>query len=613
MTSLKKHGTPWRYHLWVSLFVFLTLSSFGWSISYLWRPLYLLQRYPLHLLANWLLMFSLSFAVAIVIRKKLAHFFCLYLFFLVFATVSREKLEVLGLPLLAPDLSLTGYSDVFNQYLTTPTVLIFVYGLLIPFLLLNIRLRGKKSIYQRFFSGQTLKAFDHRSLITALVSVPMWVGLIHFGGVRVMGFALELRSHLPLSEYNNNGDLAAFALSAYSYQVQIKDYSLRDGLEQELPPLPGITSEGCQSEVKPDILVVMVESMFDPTQVPSIKISADPLSALRTLGHEEEKSFLLVPAFGAQTANTEFEFLTGFTHRYFPPGTVQYQHHLYEETNSLTRMLEPKGYHSIGIHNYRREFWRRHEIYPLLGFDEFFGLEDIQRYMEVPEYEGGKPQDQALASFVPAQMKKYENKPGFYFVITMGTHGPYRKYLDQTSGDILVESPENDAVNKSYRPELNQLKNYSNFLADSSNALGDLFRFALGRAKPTIIVYFGDHLPALPVEFYQKTGYFDWLKRETGIESDIQKIVPLHVLNNFDCKIKLPKTIASNCVAANLVSQLYADMPQDFFWRYNLEFCKNNPYIFDGIDPKNLTGDFADYAALIYKNLFKWSEKSTAK
>ncbi len=603
--NLPDQVSTWKYHLWASLFCFLTLSTFGWQPIYFYRTLYLIQRYPLHLVPNWVLTISISFLLAFFIRKKIIHFCVLFTVFLVFAMASRMKFESLGFPLLAMDLSLVKYSDLLFEYISPAKIFGILLSLVVPIVLLNFRYKGRPSLYSKLLQHPILLRFERRSLLCFLLAIPIWHGLITKAYFAIGGMILSVTPQSPLDDYMGDGDVVALALSMYSNQNHVKKYNLRPETLEKLNALVGENQleANCNPRVRPDILVVMVESMFDPIQIPTIKFTQDPLGPIRNLGFEESKSFLFVPSYGGNTANTEFEFLTGSTHRFFPLGTIQYQHHLYTPANSLPQLLKDKNYHSMAIHNYQREFWRRHEVYPLLGFEEFYGLEDLNRLTDVPYYTKLKPQDKVLATFVPDQMKKHYDEPGFYFVVTMGTHGPYIKYLPNSKNKITLNNS-SDIEDRT----VDLLTNYTNFLADSSDVLSDLFRSALGRSKPTMVVFFGDHLPALPAETYSKTGYLDWMRRELGIEANEQKVVPVHVLNNFGCKISLPKTIATNCIASHLIAQIFPDLPKDQFWKYNREFCRKHPLLFDGIDPAKLDGDFADYAALIYKNLFEWNK-----
>lgn len=598
----------WRYHLVTSLIVYLGIVSFGWKLGYFWRLAFIIQRYPLHLIMNLIMAVAISYLLSLLIRKKLWHFGVFNFIAIFFASVSGEKFETLGLPLYAIDLSLTKYSDVFLEYFTINKLLYLVWGFALPWVLITIPRRKKPSLLQSMRATPRLQLLEWRSLSAAIFGVQMGCFLFFVGVFKIFGMILDVRPQEPFNDYIGNGDLVSFTLSFYTGRNHIKHYSIRPELlaalrhQDSAHPL----NLSCQTKERPDVLVVMIESMFDPVQIPQMQFSEDPLAPLRNMGYTENRSYLFVPAYGGQTANTEFEFLTGSTHRFFPLGTVQYQHHLYFPANSIVRMLSAWDYRSIAVHNYSRHLWRRDEVYPLLGFEKYYGLEDIQAAIPVENYDGHtKPQDKALARFVPDQMKQNINRPGFYFVVTMGTHGPYHKYLLQTKNQLKLTTRAQISDNS-----VSMLQNYANFLSDSSQALSDLFRYALGRSKPTVVVFFGDHLPGLPDETYKNTGYSDWMKRETGISANELKVVPVRVLNNFGCKLEVPPVIASNCLGSHLMAQLQTGFPTDNFWKFNYEFCKKHPMIFDGIDPSNLKGDLADYAGMIYQNLFRWTQNA---
>ena len=65
---------------------------------------------------------------------------------------------------------------------------------------------------------------------------------------------------------------------------------------------------------KPDIIVVMSESFWDPTKLPGVTITPDPIPTVRAL----RSGSMFSPEFGGMTANIEFEALTGFSNAFLP-------------------------------------------------------------------------------------------------------------------------------------------------------------------------------------------------------------------------------------------------------------------------------------------------------
>lgn len=64
---------------------------------------------------------------------------------------------------------------------------------------------------------------------------------------------------------------------------------------------------------KPNIVMVQLESFFDPTLVKYLQFSQDPVPNFRKLKENFSSGYLTVPSVGAGTANTEFEVLTGMS------------------------------------------------------------------------------------------------------------------------------------------------------------------------------------------------------------------------------------------------------------------------------------------------------------
>ena len=63
---------------------------------------------------------------------------------------------------------------------------------------------------------------------------------------------------------------------------------------------------------KPDVIMVMSESFWDPTLLPNTKLTPDPIPTVR----KTRSGSMFSPEFGGMTANVEFEALTGFSNAF---------------------------------------------------------------------------------------------------------------------------------------------------------------------------------------------------------------------------------------------------------------------------------------------------------
>ena len=82
------------------------------------------------------------------------------------------------------------------------------------------------------------------------------------------------------------------------------------------------------------------------------------------------------PVYGGGTPNAEFEMLTTLPALGVLNGVIyqEYGELLSETTNTLVTLLRNRGYQTLAFHNSTKEFWRRMEVLPKLGFNQFYSI-----------------------------------------------------------------------------------------------------------------------------------------------------------------------------------------------------------------------------------------------
>jgi len=286
--------------------------------------------------------------------------------------------------------------------------------------------------------------------------------------------------------YNSNGFAIAFALNVPMAKVATpKGYSekaIKDFAEQQSVPV-------ATPAEKPDIILVMSESFWDPTRLPGTKITPDPIPTVRTLtsGH------VLSPEFGGMTANVEFEALTGFSNAFLPYGSIPYQQYVRTPVPSLAKFLKSEGYDTRAFHPFAGWFWNRASVYRAFGFDRFLSEESLP----VIEKRGPLAADTAFVDEIIREAG-WAVRPFFYFAVTLQGHGPYEpnRYPDSR---IAIDGTMSEASRGA-------LKTYATGVADADRSLARLIQWASERERPTIIAFFGDHLPPLG-QVYPETGF----------------------------------------------------------------------------------------------------------
>src|SRR6185437_5965846 len=129
-----------------------------------------------------------------------------------------------------------------------------------------------------------------------------------------------------------------------------------------------------------------------------------------------------------------------------------------------------------------------------LGFDRFISINDFPKH---PPLDGRYVSDRALTDEILAQLK--DSGPSqLLFAISMEAHGPYDRNpgnIDLAERDAIPVPPGVTGVAKT------MLQNYLYHVRHADEQLGRLADTLSHRARPTLLLFYGDHLPALGQAF----------------------------------------------------------------------------------------------------------------
>lgn len=288
--------------------------------------------------------------------------------------------------------------------------------------------------------------------------------------------------------YNDYGFVYCFSLSLVDRGInKPKGYSA----ENMARLLEMIGDHGAtEPELKPNIIMVQLESFFDVKYMKGLSFSENPVPMFSMLKESYPHGFLTVPCFGAGTANTEFEILTGMNLAHFGAGEYPYKTVLLGgTTESLPYNLKELGYTSHAIHNNHGTFYRRHEVFSNLGFDTFTSLEYMSDVQRNPI---GWAKDSMLTKEV---MKALTTTPGqdFIYAISVQAHGEYPREAIDEKQRIAVSGIGSEEERIAFEYFVNQVYETDAFI-------GELIAELAVYTEPVVLVVFGDHLPSLGIE-----------------------------------------------------------------------------------------------------------------
>lgn len=431
---------------------------------------------PLVFAYNTAFIFTTTLLVYLVRRRCFARVL-ISIFWLTLGIINGVLLTTRVTPFTGPDLHLiTDAMKIAKKYLPTAGVIVvcILFGILL-LLLLALFVKGPK------YQGK-LKYRYNLPLVLA--------GAVAFAGVTQL--ALEKR---VLSNYFGN---IAFAYEDYGYPYCLattifntgiscpRDYSEKEikRIERTEENLPETT----QSEDRPNILFLQLESFFDPGLVNYLKISEDPIPTFHKLMEEYTSGYFKVPSVGAGTANTEFETITGMSMHYFGPGEYPYKSILKETTcESAPYILKNLGYSAHAVHNNEANFYGRKSIFPNLGFDTFTSAE----YM--PEEDEKTPlgwvEDRILTDEIMKCLESTEG-PDYVYTISVQGHGAYPEEPILEDPQITVTGSPTKEQDYQWEYYVNQIREMDDFVKELTEALSDY-------PEDVVLVMYGDHLPTM--------------------------------------------------------------------------------------------------------------------
>ncbi|MBR5047019.1 MAG: LTA synthase family protein, partial [Eubacterium sp.] len=288
----------------------------------------------------------------------------------------------------------------------------------------------------------------------------------------------------------------------------------------------------------PNIIVVMNESFADLKKLGDLKLSRDYMPYFRSLKNTI-RGYTYTSVFGGNTANSEFEFLTGNSLAFLPDNSVPYQLFLRDQVPGLTRTLKDQGYSpDYALHPYYNTGYSRYKIYPLMGFDRFYTSDDFSLFTDTVNYHITDEENyQKLIEIYEKNKKK--DSPFYMFNVTMQNHGSYDGTLYETGNDVQIEGA---------LSHYSRVEQYLNMMRMSDDALKDLVEYFEKEKDPTVILFFGDHQPDLDEEFYNALLGKE-ISELQGEELEKLYQVPFLIWANYDIEDRYVERTSNNYLA----------------------------------------------------------------
>ena len=345
----------------------------------------------------------------------------------------------------------------------------------------------------------------------------------------------------------------------------------------------------------PNVIVIMDEAFSDLGVLSdeALPVNEDYMPFIHSLQQGAENTrtgYLNVSVKGGNTANTEFEFLTGDTMAFLPAGSIPYQQYITKDTPSMASYLKSLGYETYAMHPYYASGWNRDKVYPLLGFDSFYSSADFYG----TTYERGYIDDSSCVDkIIETYEKKDAGTPAFIFNVTMQNHSPYTDGYQNLQGNVTVDGTVSA-----------QLSEYLTLVKLSDAALEKLIDYFKTQEEPTVIVFFGDHQPtdAVVEPIWNLEGKSS--SDLTEEENQLRYKVPYVIWANYDIDESVNQESSANYLGAQMMEA--AGIPLSDYQNYLLEQKEEMPLISTQHTEAEGSDAWLNYQTLQYYLLFDW-------
>lgn len=475
--------------------VFVTGIVYLLTTTHILRVVWRIVQAPTMLLLNILPVLLVILLLFFLTRKLFFSVSCSAVLFIFFAVTDRIKIVMRQEPLLPTDLTLVKETVAILK--TFPVYQLVLIGLLLVAFVVLLVLSFRKS------------------KPAGLPPVPRIIGLVlavicAFGAnqflyadkARYDAYPTVDNPYFQVNQYNTKGMIYSFL-----HQYNITQMKAPEGYDATyFAELENTDWTAPVGQKYPHIIMIMGEAFSDLSENEHLDFTGyrDPLQNFKAICADENaySGHITVANFGGGTSNTEYDVLTGCATRYLDNPLPSYNF-IHNDFDGMPRQLQKLDYETLSIHPGYAWFYNRQNVYPDLGFETCYFLEDSFD-LKTQGY-GGYINEVATMDKIIDTLDthiKEKDSPLFSFTVTIQNHGPYEKHYGTLSANFSTDVPLDEN-------QTDLLTQYFAGITDADEQIGRLKEYAENSDEPIVLVYFGDHLPGFSngMEFFDLLDY----------------------------------------------------------------------------------------------------------
>lgn len=343
------------------------------------------------------------------------------------------------------------------------------------------------------------------------------------GSVAIFDYTTNLKTyHWEREGAINNGYILDFVSKLKEITPPKPDNYSIELVDRLADQYAAYQNNASQTELSkpPHIIVIMDEAFSDLRVVGQFTTNTEVMPFISSLKENTVSGYALASVYGGNTANSEYEFLTGNSLAWLSPNAVPYQQYLRTSSYSMVSYLK-SAYHykCVAMHPFQANGWNRPVAYQHLGFDACHFIEDFPQKHFIRSFVSDREMFEVLIKTFEAQK---EESPLFLFGVTMQNHGSYTYRGKNYRQRISVER---------YGDKYPELEQYLSLIYETDKAVKYLIRYFQNADENVVIVFFGDHQPKINESFYEAVS---GTTADTLDEQQKRYTIPFFIWANFD-------------------------------------------------------------------------------
>lgn len=524
-----------------------------------------------YLLLNFILLALVLLTVFIITNSTKIAVISLTLIINLFGVVNYYVYSFRGVAIVASDvLSIKTATSVANGY-----KLFIDYHICYMFIVTLMII----TVVSKFKSFKALSSLKFRipAFVTYIICLFICLNVFVFSN-QLAEWNIKAKLFNPHAGYKWYGTFVAFVRSIRPIIIEKPDgYSI-----QLIENIADQFDENVGEGETPNIIVIMDESFSDLKMIKDFETNEDYMPFIRSLQEDTIRGTVYSSVFGGNTANSEFEFLTGNSMGLLPGSAIAYQLYIKDVFPSIVYNFEKLNYNgNIAMHPYYPTGFRRSTVYPLLGFNQFISLDAFAQSATLR----GKVTDEANFDKIIEEYEKSKelsNAPFFLFDITMQNHGGYENNDPNFETKIKI-------TDETYYYD--EAETYLSLVKYTDEAVEKLVNYFASIEDPTVIIFFGDHQPGLKKSWYNK------LLEEKQDNLDSEELmakyqIPFFAWANYDIEEEEVDGISLNFLSAYIFDRVGINLTK--YQQFLLNIYKQVP-IMNSLGYRGADGRFYNY------------------